>query len=282
MDLETSFRYIQELIKLEKYERVKPQIDSIIESHSDDVFIMIKCASILKVIDDEESCQSIIDRVIGNIPEDPETRYSIALSLRNLGRKSESYELVLPFKNDVSKANEIARTMLMADEVEEALSVINFIPNPESKDLILKCEILCALDETNDALAIAKELNDKEQTPDSLVNLCTVLMYRGEVKEAVRIGREQVKSDKKSADSNALEAYIMWINGKISAAANFANRALTIDYSNERALEVMAMCLIEKKKYNQAKMLAGVINEKNPLNPAVLRILDACRIASKS
>ena len=72
----------------------------------------------------------------------------------------------------------------------------------------------------------------------------------------------------------------MWINGKIPAAANYANRALHVDPLHVGALEVMAMCFVEKGKYTQAKLFAGAINEKEPGSPAVIRILDACRTSN--
>jgi hypothetical protein len=45
------------------------------------------------------------------------------------------------------------------------------------------------------------------------------------------------------------------------------------------ALETLAYCLIEKGRIVEAKMCAGAINEKRPGDPAVIKILDACRIA---
>lgn len=278
MVAEESFEKIQEYIKDCRVGMAITEVEKIVATYPDDCWTLIKCASVLKVVDDNRTCQSILDKVLSNLPEDPDDRFAVALAVRNLGRTSEAYDIAKDMKNEPKKKHEVARTMLMADEIEEALTVIDSIENPEPKDLILKCEILCALDEAGSAYDIAFQLNEKEKSADSLVNLCNVLMSQGKIKEAVKIGRAQLREDKNSAESNALAAYLMYTNGKISAAANFANRALTIDYSNVRALEIMALCFIEKKKFYEAKMLAGVINNKDPTNPAVVRILDACRL----
>ena len=125
-------------------------------------------------------------------------------------------------------------------------------------------------------------VRDDGPTYRSLVNECSVLLRMGREKDAVKLARSHLKEDKKNPDSLALSAYVMWINGKTPAAANYANRALHLDPLHTGALETMAMCFIEKGRYAEAKLFAGAINEKNPGDPAVIRILDACRAASIS
>ncbi len=282
MDTEKAFNSIMEDIKNERFEMVRPQLDSILDS-TDDVMIKLKCASILKTIDDEKGCQEIVDLALDSVPDDRETRFDIAMSVRSLGRAEEAYELVKDMKDDPAKVPEIARTLNMIDESEEAYALIQKVSGLSVKDRILLCDILCSLGEFTKAEAEATAILDSGDTSyASYVNMVSVLMKAGKVKEANKFAKSHLKQDKKNVDSLALEAYVMWINGRIPAAANYANRALQIDYSHSGALETMAMCLIEKKKYVQAKMLAGVINEKDPKDPAVIRILDACRIASNA
>ena len=282
MDTEKAFEGIMEDIKNERFEMVRPQIDSILAS-TDDVMIKLKCASLLKTIDDEKGCQEIVDMVLDSVPDDTESRFDIALSVRSLGRAEEAYGLMDGMRDDVSKIPEISRTLNMIGEYEEAYALLGKAGPLTADYRILLCDILCNLGEFGKAQEEAASILDSgDSSYRAYVNMVSVLMKAGKVKEANKFAKSHLKEDKKNVDSLALEAYVMWINGKIPAAANYANRALQIDYSHFGALETMAMCLIEKGKYTQAKIIAGVINEKDPKEPAVIRILDACRIASSA
>ena len=281
MDVEKAFENIRDNIKNENYPAVRPEIDSIMASCGDDVDTILKCASLLKTIDDEDGCQSLVDKALNAVPEDGSEDFDVALAVRGLGRPAEAYRLIKRFRDDPDKVSEVARTMLLADEAEEALELVKGIEYPSIQDRLLLCDILCSLGEFNDALKEAEGIVDDDKASyRSIVNICTVMMKMGKDKEAVKLAKSHLKEDKKNPDSLALGAYVMWINGKIPAAANYANRALHLDYSHVGALEVMAMCFVEKGKYTQAKLFAGAINEKEPGSPAVIRILDACRMSN--
>ena len=280
MDVEKAFSNITENIKNENYGAVRPEIDSIIAADPD-VDTILKCASLLKTIDDEKGCQSLLDKALSVLPSDGSKDFDTALAVRGLGRPADAYRLMKRFRDDPLRRSEVARTMLLADEAEEALELVRAIPDKSVSDRLLLCDILCSLGEFNDALSEAESIvKDDDASYRSLVNLCGVMMRMRREKDAVKLAKSHLKEDKKNADSLALNAYVMWINGKIPAAANYANRALHVDYSHVGALEVMAMCFIEKGKYTQAKLFAGAINEKEPGSPAVIRILDACRASS--
>ena len=280
MDVEKAFESIRDNIKNENYGAVRPEIDAIVETDPD-VDTFLKCASLLKTIDDEKGCQSLVDRALSVLPSDGSKDFETAIAVRGLGRSDEAYRLMRRFRDDPLRMSEVARTMLLADEAEEALELVNRIPERTIADRLLLCDILCSLGEFNDALKEAESIvEDDGASYRSLVNECGVMMRMGREKDAVKLARSHLKEDKKNPDSLALNAYVMWINGKIPAAANYANRALHLDYSHVGALEVMAMCFIEKGKYTQAKLFAGAINEKEPGSPAVIRILDACRVSS--
>ena len=281
MDIEKAFDSIRENIKNENYGAVRPEIDAIVSASSDDVDTILKCASLLKTIDDEDGCQDLIDKTLAVLPSDGSKDFDTALAVRGLGRPDDAYRLIKRFKDDPEKRSEVARTMLLADEAEESLDIVRSMKKRRVTDRLLLCDILCSLGEFNDALKEAESIvEDDDASYRSLVNVCGVMMRMGREKDAVKLARSHLKEDKKNADSLALNAYVMWINGKIPAAANYANRALHIDYSHVGALEVMAMCFIEKGKYTQAKLFAGAINDKEPGSPAVIRILDACRVSS--
>ena len=280
MDVEKAFESIRDNIKNENYGAVRPEIDAIVETDPD-VDTILKCASLLKTIDDEKGCQSLVDRALSVLPSDGSKDFETAIAVRGLGRPDEAYRLMRRFRDDPLRMSEVARTMLLADEAEEALELVNRIPDRTIADRLLLCDILCSLGEFSDALKEAESIvEDDGASYRSLVNECGVMMRMGREKDAVKLARSHLKEDKKNPDSLALNAYVMWINGKIPAAANYANRALHLDYSHVGALEVMAMCFIEKGKYTQAKLFAGAINEKEPGSPAVIRILDACRLSS--
>ena len=125
MDIEKAFDSIRENIKNENYGAVRPEIDSIVASNPDDVDTILKCASLLKTIDDEIGCQSLLDKALDALPSDGSKDFDTALAVRGLGRPEEAYGLIKRFKDDPEKRAEVARTMLLADEAEEALGDID-------------------------------------------------------------------------------------------------------------------------------------------------------------
>lgn len=278
MDTDREFEEIKENIKEARIATAVSKIQTIVNS-TDDALVMIKCASLLKTIDCESECKSAIDLAIDSVADDDDVRYNVGIAIRTLGRPDDAYELMMCKSSDPAKRAEIARTLLMLSKPQVALEMIDGSIN-SIEERIIYCEILCALERYDDAVSAAEDIAEKDSCSyRSMVNLVSALIAAGREKEAVKLAKSKLKDDKKDADSLALEAYVMWINGKVPAAVNYANRALQIDYSHIGALETMAMCLVMKKKYLQAKMLAGVINENYPGNPAVIRILDACRAA---
>ncbi len=281
MDTDQAFKSITENIKKGNNQAVRSEIDSIISS-TDDVMLMIKCASILKTINDEDGCQKILDSVIENAPDDIDSRYDVGISIRSLGRPVEAYDLMSGKADDDERRPEIARTLMLIGRYEEGLALLEDREDASVKDRILHCELLTSLKRYDEAYEEAKVIADDDNSSYiSMVNLITVMMVMGKDKEAMKLAKSNLKDDKKNVDSLALEAFVMWVNGRYPAAMNYANKALRIDYTHSGALEIMAMCLIIQKKFVQAKMLAGVINENDPTNPAIIRILDACRLASK-
>lgn len=282
MDIDEIFKNIKENIKNNNISSVYPEIDLIIQSDPKDVNVILKCASLLKTIDDEKGCQSLVDLALSAIPKDGSMDYDTALAVRGLGRFSEAYSLIKRFKDDPEKVTEVARTMFLANEAG-SLELISVKQPKTIEDRLLLCDILCAGGEFGKALEEARSIIIDDSTSyRSLVNICSIFMREGNEKESVKFAKSHLKNNKKNADSLALNAYVMWVNGNTHAAANYANKALHIDHTHIGALEVMAMCFIKKGKVIQAKILAGAINDKEPGNPAVIRILDACRILSST
>jgi len=279
MDIEKAFADIGMHISKKEYGNVRPMIDTIVSSVTD-MQTLLKCASLLKVVDDEEGCQSILNGIAKRKCDTADGRHAAASALRSLGRPSDGYEII---KNDEGErfVRERSKMLLMMRKSSDALSEIKKLKTMTTDDRILLTEILCSSENYKEAYDTASQLvKDEKASYDSLVNLCNTLILMGKNKDAVRTARQYLKEDKKDADSLALAAYVMRINGKMSAAAAFAHRAVAADHMHKGALETMAYCLIEKSKFMEAKVMAGAINDKHPGDPAVIRILDACRVAA--
>ena len=282
MDNEKAFLDIQSLIASKEYGKVRPIVDTI-ASGTDDLSTLLKCASLLKVVDEEDGCQEILDRVAEMRFATAEEKLSAASALRGLGRADDAFAIIRNEKENENVIREKAKILLKMGKGEEALAVIRKLTPMTSDDRITLTEILCSLGEFKEAHEVASKLvTDDNASYDSLVNLCTTLILMGKNKDAVKTAKKYLKEDKKDADSLALAAYVMRINGKMPAAANFAHRAMAVDHMHKGALETMAYCLIEKGRLPEAKVCAGAINEKRPGDPAVIRILDACRFAAKN
>jgi tetratricopeptide (TPR) repeat protein len=279
MDIEKAFANIQMRIRDGEYDKVRPMADEIASS-ADDIDTLLKCASLLKVVDDEDGCQNILDRVVGMSP-DAGDRMTVARSLRGLGRPGEAYEMIKDEEETDAALYEKAETLRLMDESEDALSKMRKIISMTTEHRILLSEILCSLGEFSEAYGISSQLvKDEDGSYRSLVNLCSVMILMGRNKDAIKTAKQYLKEGK-DADSLALAAYVMRINGRIPAAANYAHRSLSIDHTHKGALETMAYCLIERSRFLEAKVMAGAINERAPGDPAAIRILDACRQASR-
>ncbi|MCQ2056194.1 MAG: hypothetical protein MJY64_01810 [archaeon] len=275
MSVREVFDSIRDDIRDGNYQIIRQKVRSLIDSDPQDVGIMLECASLLKTIDDDEYCQSIIDSILSTV-ESP--NFDVAIAIRNLGRLSEAYELMKDFCQDSEKQIEIARTLVMMNEPEKANELLEKINSHSREGELLRCDVLCLLGRPEEALSIIKEIVDrKEITYDVLSKFCSVLVRVGRDNDAIKMAKTYLKEDKENVDYLALMSYVMYITGKIPAAVNYASRALKKDYAHIGALETMAMCLVERQKYLQAKLLAGVINDKNPGSIAAIKILDMCQ-----
>ena len=281
MDTDAAFENIKNNIKDEKYDLVLPEVKQIVEESDGDIQLLFKCASLLKVVEEEDYCQEILDKVMESLPEDASKRMNVAIALRGLGRCQDAYDIMTSFTGYVPDQYELALTMFSVEEYESALSVIERSERDDQKTMILLTDIYCALGE----FAKADELADKTiyyygSSYDTLVNKCNVMFRSGHPKDAIKFSKEHVKESKTNLDYLALNAYVMRINGRMLAAVNYASRVLKNDHTHIGALETMAMCFVEKKSPIHAKLLAGAINDADPGNPAAVRILDACRLFS--
>lgn len=278
MDTEKAFEAVRAHIAAGEYEKVRPITDSIADACGD-TYTLLKCASLLRTIDDWDGCRDMLDRVCDTHISDADERLTVAASLRGLGRPEDAYELLKDEENSGRVLREKAHALHMMGRSKEALSVMGNMGPMTADDKILLCMILCSAGEHAKAAETAERLvTDEKASYDSLVNLCAVLMLAGKNNDAVKVAKRHLKNGK-DADSLALNAYVMRMNGHEAAAAAYAHRALSADHRHKGALETMAFCLIRKERFSEAKMCAGMINEVSPGHPAAIRILDACHAA---
>ena len=260
MDTEAAFERIKNDIKDEKYDMVLPQVKEIVGQCNGDISILFKCASLLKVVEEEDYCQEILDGVVKNLPAEEEQRMEVAIALRGIGRFKDSYDIMTSFKTYVPDAYELALSTYYVEKYEEALSILDKADRDDQKSMILMTDIHCALGDYDKAMEIAdKTIYYYGSGYDTLVNKCNVMFKSGKTKDAIKFAKSYVKESKSNND---------------------ASRVLKDDHTHIGALETMAMCLIEKKSFINAKLLAGAINDADPGNPAAVRILDACRLLS--
>ena len=279
MDVEAAYKQITESIKDDHTDLVYPQIRQILDYTGKDPMEYVKCASILKSIDEEDGCQELLDEVLDLVPDDDEGKVQVASSLRRLGRGGDAYEILREIPD--ADPYEYAMSLFASEEYESALSVVldkNLRTQPAR---ILLCDTYCALGEFTKAMDEAQSLLDDDgPVYDVLVNMANVMFRKGDGKGAAKFVKSYIKQDKQNFDYLAAYAYIMRITGKIPAAVNYSVRVVNKDQTHIGAMETLALCHVEKQSFKNAKIIAGRINEVDPGNPAVVRIIDACRILS--
>lgn len=281
MDADSAFEDIRNDIKDEKYDMVLPRVKAIADNCGNDLQILFKCASLLKVVEEEEYCQELLDRIESNLPSDEKDAMNTAIGLRGLGRCESAYIIINGFTSYEPDPYELALTAFTSGRPDEALRIIDDLELDDQRSMILNTDALAALGRYDEAMAVAdKTIHYYGSSYATLVNKCNIMFRMGNPKEAIRFSKAHVKESKANMDYLALNAYVMRINGRLPAAVNYASRVLKNDFKHIGALETMAMCLIEKKSFINAKLLAGAINDADPGNPAAVRILDACRLMS--
>ena len=281
MDVDAVFERVKNDMKDGNEELVLPQIREVVDANKKDPAILIKCASILKVVEEEDEVQSILDTVMSNLPSDEIELQKVAVNLRGLGRAEDAYSIYRSLKTESPDAYDLAQTLYMMEEYESAMDVLKKADDLDLRGRVLLTECYSAVGEFTVAEREASAVID-EFGPcyDALVSMSRVLFAKGDPKGAVKFAKSYLKDDKKNLDNLALNAYVMRINGKTLAAVNYSTRVLNNDYTHIGALETLAYCHIERKNYVSAKLLAGAINDADPGNPAAVRILDACRLMS--
>ena len=274
MDADAAFAEIRKEISEGRGAQIGPRVLSLAESDSDPM-TRIKCLSLLKVIDVSGVSKEILRMLLEDLPEDRTTLVQVAGALRGLEYPSSALSILKEMEQDDSIVRMSALCLIDLDEYEEALAMTDRIQEITPFDRVMLPEIKSALGMHSEAVDIAsKLLEEYPQNYEVRRAYVSSLMLGGRDKEAAKYARAAVKD--KTADSNALAAYVLRIAGNYKAAAGYATRALNIDSGHIGAMETLGICLADKGEYDKARIVAGAINEKSPGDKAALNVLSYC------
>ena len=278
MDREKVLKEIQSNIRAGNTPLASGQIMEMAEHFSDDPFTLLTCASLLKVIDDENGAARIIRTVPGRVRD--EDRLEIAKGLRGIGSPAEAADVLSLAMESEEVWRERMNVLFDLRMYSESMKAYERLSAPTLEDSVVMIDSVSAAGEHGRAVGLAKDLLS-EAPADLRVQrcYCSALSAAGMSKEAGKFVKDNLKSSGSSSDANALAAYHLWIEGKTASAGAYASKAIKEDPGNTMAMEILGYSLVEKKKLREAKIVAGAINEKEPGHPAVVRILDMCRNA---
>ena len=274
MDADAAFDEIRRDISEGRGDQVGQKILSLAESDKDPM-TRIKCLSLLKVIDVSGVSKEILRMLLEDLPDDRATLVQVAGALRGLEYPSSALAILKEMDQDDSIVRMSALCLIDLDEYEEALVMSGRIVEVTPFDRVMLTEIKSALGMHAEAIGIATGLLEEyPQNYEVRRAYVSSLMLGGRDKEAAKYARAAVKD--KTADSNALAAYVLRIAGNYKAAAGYATRALNIDSGHIGAMETLGICLADKGEYDKARIVAGAINEKSPGDKAALNVLSYC------
>jgi len=269
---EALFSQIRKDLAENRFDGMTVRISQLAET-TDDPIDLLTCMSLLKVISDDGTSSRIANRIVDLLDED--NGIDVCAALRSLDcptfalaglRKLHSSDEMLRIKRDC---------LMDMDENEAALATQTEIVSRIKEDEIHLTEILSDVGEHGKAIKSATELLS-QYPKDYDVRICYVsaLLLGGHDKEAQKYVRDGVKD--KTADSNAVAAYVLRVLGNIKAAGGYASRAVQLDNNHIGAMETLGICLALKCEYDKAKIVAGAINEISPGNKAAINILAYC------
>jgi len=247
-------------------------VEAIVASRGDDPFILVKCAALLYTMDRWERGGDLAARAKVMTPEDPEGRLQLAVALRGLGEHQGSVELLTGAEGARDRVLELARSLAAASRPEEALSALEEAEGDDA--VMLRAECLSRLNRHDEAVAMARSLHDGGYRSGALLLEC---LLRGDRDREARSVAERSAKRKGDADGLALKCYIMRVRGRTAASMNYANQALKLDSTHPGALWNLALCLLEKGRTAEAKLLAGAINDADPGSPLAMDVLRAAR-----
>jgi len=272
MSNDALFQSISADIAAGKVEGVSAKLLSAAES-TDDPFEVIKCMSILKLVPNEGTETKLANKLVEMADE--KNGLDIAKALYNLDCPYFSLKIL----EKVPESDEIVRLrchcLCDMEEFESALDMYKKIKVQCINDRIMLTSVLSSLGEHKRSMEEASALlaeNPKDY--DTRIAYVKSLMMGGKNKEALLYARSGLKD--KTADSNAVAAYVLRIQGNIKAAGGYASRAVQINNQHIGGMESLGICLALKGEYEKARIVAGAINEISPGDKAAINVLSYC------
>lgn len=245
-------------------------------SSAEDPLVKIQCASILLVIGRSETSDEVLEELYDEVYGEADM-FSVAQAMRGLGRGDLALGLLEDSEESDDVLREKAMSFNMTGRFEEAIENLEKISAMTADDSVLFLESLGSLGKHGEALKLSEKLS--EEFPDNYNVLRSrggALIAAGEEKEALKYARKLMKANKNSADANAVGAYVMYVIGNTKPAGAFSSKALRTDPTHVGAMEILALSLVDRGEFKKASIVAGAMNEKEPGNPAAVRILRLC------
>ena len=274
MDTDAAFESIKQDIAAGRTADVGLKVSEI-SDETDDPFVLIKCMSLLRVVEDTANMSVLAKKLVSTVGDDFKTRVEVAGALRGLDYPMQAYEVLKTMDKDDSIRRLSVLCLMDMEEYESAYALVQEIERPVIIDGILTASIESALGEHTRAVKTATDLLEKNPKDyDVMVCYVSALILAGRDKEALKFGRNAIKL--KNADGNALAAYVMRVLGNVKAAGGYAARAVKMNPKHVGAMETLGICLAQKGEYDKARIVAGAINEASPGNKAALNVLSYC------
>jgi len=245
-------------------------------SSAEDPLVKIQCASILLVIGRSETSDEVLEELYDEVYGEADM-FPVAQAMRGLGRGDLALGLLEDSEESDDVLREKAMSFNMTGRFEEAIENLEKISAMTADDSVLFLESLGSLGKHGEALKLSEKLS--EEFPDNYNVLRSrggALIAAGEEKEALKYARKLMKANKNSADANAVGAYVMYVIGNTKPAGAFSSKALRTDPTHVGAMEILALSLVDRGEFKKASIVAGAMNEKEPGNPAAVRILRLC------
>ena len=280
MDFDAEFDAIRRDISQGKTSEVSAKISGI-AGQSSDPFVIIKCISLMKTVNENGAAEELAGLLVKKAGKDPETMIQSASALRVLGFPSRALELLNSLEKNDAVLRESAQCFISLGDYRSALSELDMIADKTAEDSCLIVNSLSSLDQCESAVSEASALIAKY--PDfygAKTAYVSSLIRGGKEKEATRYVRSLLKN--KSADSNALAGYLMWILGNAKSAGAYASRAVQKDNRHIGGMEILGLSLAARGETDKARIVAGAINEIQPGHASAVKILEYCNSAEKS
>lgn len=275
MDNNEALQAIRQNIRDEKNDVAAIQIMDLASKNQGDPMILLTCCSMLRTIGNDKDFPGVLSVLMSHIPSDEKSRYEVATGLIGLGCLREAGRILEDLGDSDRVLRARAAVMHGTDRDAEALSALGKMGELGEIDRVLKVQVLGSMGRHDEAIAEAEDILKGSESYRAGRCYISALVFVDRTKDAARYAKDRMRS--KDADGYALMAYYQWLNGNSTASGAFSSKALKLDGRHIGALETIGYSFCDKGTYWEAKVAAGAINEIEPGNPAVFRILAMCR-----